>query len=310
MNNRALTADGSALAISAVERSTGLSKETLRVWERRYKFPAPQRAAGGERAYPAEQVEKLRLLKRLVDLGLRPGRIVGMSIEALQRQLDERVAAEPRVQAQSVHGFLDTLKAHDVDGLRGQLRDSRERLGAGPFVADVVAPLNTLVGESWMRGQLHVFEEHLYTESVQIVLREALSALPPGGPSGRPRVLLSTFPAEPHGLGLLMAEVLLGLEGARCVSLGVGTPLWDIVLAAQAQAVDVVALSFSGCMNPNQVVAGLTELRAKLPEALELWAGGAAPTLHRRPVPGVRSIADLEQIAGELLRWRQAARRA
>ena len=33
----------SHLAISAVERDTGLSKDVLRVWERRYGFPVPER---------------------------------------------------------------------------------------------------------------------------------------------------------------------------------------------------------------------------------------------------------------------------
>ena len=42
-----------AYPISAVERETGLSKDTLRMWERRYGFPAPGRDAQGERVYPA-----------------------------------------------------------------------------------------------------------------------------------------------------------------------------------------------------------------------------------------------------------------
>ena len=33
------------LSIAAVERDTGLSKDTLRVWERRYGFPSPGRDA-------------------------------------------------------------------------------------------------------------------------------------------------------------------------------------------------------------------------------------------------------------------------
>ena len=49
------------------ERATGLSKDTLRVWERRYGFPQPDRDASGERLYPAEQVTRLRLIKRLMD---------------------------------------------------------------------------------------------------------------------------------------------------------------------------------------------------------------------------------------------------
>ena len=48
------------VSIAAVERDTGLSKDTLRVWERRYGFPQPDRDNNGERSYPHEQLEKLR----------------------------------------------------------------------------------------------------------------------------------------------------------------------------------------------------------------------------------------------------------
>ena len=41
-----------AVTIAAVERETGLSKDTLRIWERRYGFPEPLRDANGERLYP------------------------------------------------------------------------------------------------------------------------------------------------------------------------------------------------------------------------------------------------------------------
>ncbi|MCX7153848.1 MAG: MerR family transcriptional regulator [Proteobacteria bacterium] len=40
--------------ISAVERDTGLSKDILRMWERRYRFPQPDRDQHGERLYPGE----------------------------------------------------------------------------------------------------------------------------------------------------------------------------------------------------------------------------------------------------------------
>ena len=39
----------SGISIAAVERDTGLGKDTLRVWERRYGFPQPLRDAFGER---------------------------------------------------------------------------------------------------------------------------------------------------------------------------------------------------------------------------------------------------------------------
>lgn len=297
------------LSIAAVERDTGLSKDTLRVWERRYGFPMPERDAAGERAYTLEQVEKLRIVKRLLDAGHRPGRIVPLPLEELMALSESTVDPPQRAVEPSGLGdlrrFLDLVRAHDARGLRNDLTRLLSRHGVARFVIDVVTPLNMAVGDAWLRGQMEIFEEHVYTETVQVVLRQAIASIPQAPEAGRPAVLLTTFPGEPHGLGLLMAEAILALEGCECVSLGVQTPIWDIVLAAAAHGSDIVALGFTGCMNPNQVVDGLTELRAKLPPAQQIWAGGSAPVLHRRRVEGVLPLSSLEAIGSEVTRWRE-----
>lgn len=299
------------LAIAAVERDTGLSKDTLRVWERRYGFPQPERDARGERAYPLDQVEKLRLVKRLMDGGHRPGRLVPMPLEALlslsERAADDGVRAGTDPAAPDLRAFITLTRAHDMDALRRLLLQTQMRMGLARFVIDVVLPLNTMVGDAWMRGQLDVFEEHAYIECVHGVLRQALACLPEPAPLDRPRVLLTTLPGEPHGFGLLLAEALFALEGARVLSLGVQTPVWDISRAAAAYRSDIVALGFTGCMNPNQVVDGLTELRSKLPASVELWVGGSAPVLHRRSVEGVMPFASLQDIRPQLERWRHGS---
>lgn len=300
------------LSIAAVERDTGLSKDTLRVWERRYAFPTPSRDDIGERVYTLEQVEKLRVIKRLLDAGHRPGRIVPLPFEALQ-QLTEQTVDQPQRGVEALLGTADLrehlarIRSHDVVGLRRELARLLMRVGLARFVVEVVAPLNAAVGDAWIRGQMEIFEEHGYTEVMQTVLRQAIAALPDPPLMARPRVLLSTFPGEPHGLGLLMAEAVFALEGCHCVSLGVQTPLWDIALAAAAHRADIVALSFSGCISPNQVVEGLVELSAKLPPSARLWAGGSAPVLHRRGVPGVLALAGFDELALELQRWRVAS---
>jgi hypothetical protein len=300
------------LSIAAVERDTGLSKDTLRVWERRYGFPAPSRDDGGERAYPLDQVEKLRLLKRLLDAGHRPGRVVGLPQASLQELADSTVdlrAVEPTSTAWDdgeVQTYLALIRAHDVPALRRQLLTDLMRVGLGRFVVDLLVPLNRAVGEAWLRGQMEIFEEHAYTESLQSVLRQALATLPPPDPSARPRVLLATLPGEPHGLGLLLAEAMLAIDGLPCVSLGVQLPVWDLALAAKAYRADLVALGFSGCANPTHTVDALTELRGKLAPTVALWAGGAAPVLQRRRIDGVRPIADLAEIPPAVAAWRAA----
>lgn len=299
------------LSIAAVERDTGLTKDTLRVWERRYGFPQPERDGVGERAYPLEQVEKLRIVKRLMDHGHRPGRLVPMSMDELQRlsasTLDSPQSVAKGAFPPDLKPYVALMRSHDLDALRRQLMLAQMRVGLSRFILEVVLPLNTMVGDAWMRGQLDIHEEHAYIECLHGVLRLALGSVPEPAACDRPRVLLTTFPGEPHGLGLLLAECLFALDGARCVSLGVQTPVWDISRAAAAYRCDIVALGFSGCMNPNQVVDGLQELRSKLAPSVELWVGGAAPVLHRRSVEGVTALGLLSDIHTELERWRHGS---
>ena len=73
--------------IGVVERETGIGKDTLRVWERRYGFPLPVRCEGEDRLYPENQVEQLRLIKRLLDSGMRPARVVGLGVVELNALL-------------------------------------------------------------------------------------------------------------------------------------------------------------------------------------------------------------------------------
>ncbi|KPF69640.1 cobalamin-binding protein [beta proteobacterium AAP99] len=306
MNDRSQV-QGVTLSIAAVERDTGLSKDTLRVWERRYGFPQPARDAFGERTYPMDQVDKLRVIRRLMDAGHRPGKIIPLSIEQLQA-MSEATVPEPRRFAGSqaltepLEHYIELVKAHQIEELRRSLSQALLRVGLARFVTDIISPLTQMVGDAWARGYLEIFEEHLYTESVQVILRNAINTIPQ--PGKRPRILLTTFPQEPHGLGLLMAEALLALEGGRCISLGTQTPIWDIVLAATSQNCDIVALSFSACLNPNSVIEGLDDLRAKLPGQMEIWAGGSCPILMRKPPKSVRVFNDLQQIHGALIEWR------
>lgn len=65
-------------------RMAGLPVETLRVWERRYQLCDTQRSAHGQRLYSAEQIERLGLLKQLVDQGHAIGVLAGLSRTQLQ----------------------------------------------------------------------------------------------------------------------------------------------------------------------------------------------------------------------------------
>ena len=299
-NNTTIQSGASELGIGAVERDTGLSKDTLRMWERRYRFPAPARDQFGERLYGAADVAKLRAVRRLMDLGHRPGELIALSLEELDALASETGARAPCPDA--LQPLLALIKGHRVEELRLDLGQALMRQGLQPFLLDTVVPLNRAVGDLWAQGEFAIFEEHLYTESLQGVLRGALGAMQRTG--APPRVLLTTLPGEQHGLGLLMAEAMLAVDGCACVSLGTQTPVQDIVLAADSQQADVVALSFSAAFPAAQVWDALREIRRRLPASITLWAGGGNPALSRGSAEQVTAIGGLDAIPRAVGAWR------
>ena len=296
----------SHFSISDVERDTGVAKETLRVWERRYGFPQPARDDNGERIYAADQVQRLRLVKRLLDTGYRPGKVMQLAPEELS-QLAAKAGSAPAPNADDpeLRQCLQLIKGHKMVALRQRMSQVQLELGLKRFVVELVAPLTTLVGEAWAAGEIAVFEEHLYAEMLQSVMRTAIYSASQqiGQEQARPRILLTTVPQERHGLGLLMAEALFVLEGAHCVSLGVQTPLGDIVEAALAQAADIVALSFSTSTTPRAAIDNMNELQNRLGSATQVWTGGNCAAMARRHL-APDSVLDLSDIKSAIARWR------
>lgn len=293
--------------IAAVERDTGLSKDVLRVWERRYGFPTPGRDGNGERLYTSEQVDRLRLIRRLMDLGYRPGKLIAAAEEdllALARQARDKPAENiTGTDSDALTGMLAAIRDHDAHAYQHAMQQRLARQGLQHFVQDTVAPLVRQVGEAWEDGRFEIFEEHLFTELTQRMLRQSIAALPSAERS--PRLLLTSVPEEQHSLGLLMVEALLALEGAECIPLGTQTPLLEIGRASLAYQADIVALSFSSAFPQRQIPALAQQLRQLLPAEVEVWLGGAGVS-RLSPIAGARLLVTLDDALAALAAWRHA----
>lgn len=295
------------IPIGAVERETGLPKDTLRAWERRYGFPLPVRDEAGERLYTHEDVSRLRLIRRLTDHGWRPGKLLASSEADLQRIIEAEGSASASAVPDGgvpMEEVLAAIRRHDVPTLRGLFQRSLLETGLQGLVSDLVAPLNVAIGEAWIRGELGIPEEHFYTEQVQSFLRGTLASYT--RPATPPRVLLTTLPEEEHGLGLLMVEVMLASEGAQCCSLGPRMPLTDIRTSAMTSAADIVALSFSAAFPLRQALSGVRALRDSLPDSVDIWAGGGGAHERLAGIPGVSVIGAIRTVPVALAEWRAA----
>jgi DNA-binding transcriptional MerR regulator/methylmalonyl-CoA mutase cobalamin-binding subunit len=257
---------------------TGISPDKLRIWERRYGFPAPLRTSTGLRIYSDDDVQRLALVARAMEAGYRAGDAIAESPQKLKRFVTE--ASEPREPRPGslvdTDELLRLLHADEVESLRDGLRQAVASLGPKRFVTDVAAPLVQATGNAWHEGRISVRHEHLLTATLSTQLRLLLAAYEQ--PRGGPVALLTTLPHEQHGLGIEMAGLYLALNGFTIRLLGVDTPIAEIVAAALGLRADVVGISVSTAAEPRATVTALRSLLSQLPARVELWLGGRAGT--------------------------------
>ena len=82
--------------INQVAKITGLSKEVLRVWEKRYRLLSPERGPNRYRLYSERDVELLKYLTREIEQGQAIGELASLGKdEILARMRDGKEESEP-----------------------------------------------------------------------------------------------------------------------------------------------------------------------------------------------------------------------
>jgi len=280
------------LSIGAVERDSGIARDTLRVWERRYGFPEPLRNPRGERVYPVEQLRKLQQIRRLMDQGHRPGKIVALS-DADLLQLENSLSGSDEPEAH-VKQLVNLLQNTDGSGLEDAFDSIYKQHGMEYFIVHTVAPLLRNIGELWVRGRLDIFEEHFLSVTLTRFLNNKISILQRY--AGRPRALLATLPGEQHTLGLLMVSSMLSSHGISVINLGAEVPLDQLVAATDRYDADIVGITFSAAYPYENIRGDLNELRDYIEQDVDIWIGGDGVTRLRKLPAGVTKLTSLDKL--------------
>lgn len=291
-------------SIRVASRLTGVSSDTLRMWERRYGFPKPARNDSQVRVYTDADIERLILVSRALKAGFRAGEVIHKSPAELRDLLESSAQAQRSGlrESSTIATLLQALADNDAAALRTGLRQTVATLGARQFLMDVAGPLVEQVGEAWAMGRLEVRHEHLLSEALSTQLRLLLSTYETE--TDGPIILLSTLSQEQHGLGLEMAALYLALQGATPRLLGVDTPPDQVVEAALALEARVIGLSISGACDFEAMLQHVRWMLAQLPENIEIWLGGKAARSLEPTEPRLFCVATWDDVDRELNRLR------
>lgn len=293
---------GSGYSIRVVSRLTGISADTLRMWERRYGFPKPERNAAGVRVYTQGHVERLMLVARALKSGYRAGEVIHQSSAELGDVLAGAVTAPPpATDAGAVQPIVDALHADDIDTMRAELRRAVATLGPKGFVTDIAAVLLERVGEEWATRRLDIRHEHLLSDVLSSQMKNLRSAYE--GTTRDPIVLLATLPGEHHSLGLEMVALYLAVSGATPRILGADTPPDQLVEAARALGAHAIGLSVSAASDLDATLSQLGWIMAELPPDAEVWLGGKRAKSLVVQHPRIRKTIEWTDLDAALTRW-------
>lgn len=264
--------------IKTVAEMTGIPRNTILAWERRYQLFSPPRTPGGYRVFGDEDVALLRRLKHLQDQGYKISEAISL--------LAERTPPPPRPprEQQLRDRLLEHLLRFDrsgADRLRGELNmlSFRDRLDT------VFLPLLLEVGEAWAAGQVSVAQEHFvaaFCREQMITMFHSLDAGPEQGPSA----VCAGYAGDNHELGLLAVAIKLALAGYRVSYLGANLPLEELIAMLRNHPCRLVCQSIVQVRPARELQAYVTELRRRIDPATLVAVGG----------PGVGDLAPVEGV--------------
>jgi DNA-binding transcriptional MerR regulator/methylmalonyl-CoA mutase cobalamin-binding subunit len=292
--------------IRAVARLTGLSLDTLRAWERRYRAVTPVRDERG-RLYSGADIKRLQLLAAAVALGHTIGRVAELTDAELEATIAAPAAPAGRVpgrrgEAADVRTLLDALHAFDAAGVERELDRLSLALKPRDLVHRVIFPFLKEVGDEVHAERLNIAQEHLLSAAVRNLLGAMVRMYSKNEVSRR--LLFATPSGERHEFGVLAAAMLAAAGGLGVVYVGADVPARLIVDSAARSGVDVVVLGIIYSGSTRELRRQVDYIVDHLPGRLELWVGGTLTPDFYRTLAGqqIVRLQDFEALERQLVR--------
>jgi DNA-binding transcriptional MerR regulator/methylmalonyl-CoA mutase cobalamin-binding subunit len=316
--------------IQVVSLRTGLSKDVLRAWERRYQVVEPARTDTGRRLYSDRDIDYLRLLRKASGAGRSLKQMAALSMADLAKLVEEDDAARELQQAESADAAVMSRPGLHVEGADETASDliteclaavetldheavhetlSRAVVILPPSVLAerMIAPLMQRIGQLWWEQRLNPRHEHLASTAVQATLDQVIGTLVPHG-SGRPHLVSATPNGQRHEIGAMLVAVTAAAAGWRVTYLGADLPVQEIAAAAVALEVQAVAMSLVHPEDDPELPVAIRQLRQLLVPDTRLFAGGRAAFAYQDALEdaGAEVFTELAGLRQRLLELRGA----
>jgi DNA-binding transcriptional MerR regulator len=294
--------------IHRVAKLTGLSRDVIRVWERRFELLKPIRGANRYRNYSDEDVALLRFLKEQLD--------AGGSIGELSKLGREELLGRARVSAPQM-SFVDDTFSRLLRDLTSTLHPFNrvtfeKRLNGAvavvPFeeaLHGILLPLQVQVGELWHDGHLNVAIEHYVTRQIQQKIFSAMNQLPVA--EFGTKVVVACPPGEEHDIAALAVAYRCRVRGCRVHYLGANVPIASLTNICEQVEPDLTILSFPVALSGANETELVRALALEVNPVSHLAVGGDGALAMREVflqynIPILEDFTELDHRLDRLMR--------
>lgn len=246
------------LSIQTVSLLSGVSKHTLRAWEKRYSAITPRRTKTGRRLFKQSDIHKVKLLNQLTAMGYSISSIATKTNSELESLACKILAPTPTPQTlgnivetevkDCIKILIQYLSKFEIDLLNQELNRARIGFTVRTFILQLIPVLMTEVGALVKNATLGIAHEHVLSSLLRGYLIQIFHSLNLKTHRNL-RVILTTPEGDLHEFGILSSAILCASHGLAVQYLGPNLPPKDLAQAATAT-------------NANFVLLGATKLPA------------------------------------------------
>ena len=269
--------------IHRVAKLTGLSRDVIRVWERRFDLLKPIRGANRYRNYSDDDVALLRYLKQQLDAGASIGDLARLGREELMNRMR---AAAPRTVAvdntfeRLLRELLSALEPLDRVMFEKRLNGAVAVVPFEEALHGILLPLQERVGQLWHTGRISVAVEHYVTSQIKQKLYAAMNQLPVAEFGAT--VVIACPPGEEHDLAALAVAYRCRVRDCRAYYLWANVPIASLSKLCREVAPDLTILSITIAL-PDPLAADLVQaLIQDVAPVTKIIAGGRGALAMRQ----------------------------
>jgi len=247
--------------IHRVAKLTGLSKDVIRVWERRYGLVKPSRSSNRYREYSDEEVALLRFVRAQMEQGATIGGLAAEGHDALVARMRVTTPASPEEQKphdRLLDDLIGSLDPLDKAAFERKLNGAVAVIPFEEALQRILLPLQQRIGELWHEGRVNIAVEHYVTKVVQQKLFSVMNQLPVN--EFGPRILIACPQGETHEIGAQAVAYIAATKGCHVYYLGPNLPTSELIDFCERITPDLVLLSLTEARSNGAAMQQLKDL--------------------------------------------------